>query len=330
MNMRTSFIRKAPIVQLFSEVKKPKDLISLGQGIPFFPPPAEVIQKILEGMKESRGFQYTSDNGLEELRNQIVKKIDHDLQVKVDADQQVVVTAGANQAFMNAILSITSPGDEVILFRPSYFNYVMGIQLAGCKPVICNTDKDFHPLIEDMKEKITDTTKAIVTISPNNPTGSVYSSDELRSINEICSNYNLFHISDEVYEYFVYDGKIHTSPLSFDRDINHTIALFSFSKAFGMSGFRIGYMIFPSYLFDDILKVQDTIGICAPSISQIAASTAIGIGDGYVSRFMPVLKENRRIVNNNLSSLQGVDMYPSSGAYYFFISYQNPMHQILY
>lgn len=126
-----------------------------------------------------------------------------------------------------------------------------------------------------------------------------------------------------MYEYFVYDGKIHTSPLSFDRDINHTIALFSFSKAFGMSGFRIGYMIFPSYLFDDILKVQDTIGICAPSISQIAASTAIGIGEGYVSRFMPVLKENRRIVHNNLSSLQGVDIYPSSGAYYFFISYQN-------
>jgi aspartate/methionine/tyrosine aminotransferase len=196
----------------------------------------------------------------------------------------------------------------------------MAARLVSCNPVFVPTDSTYQPSIEKLSTVINSKTKAIVTISPNNPTGAVYSEDSLRAINELCQDHNLYHISDEVYEYFVYDDAKHHSPLCFDHSLDHTISLFSLSKAFALSGYRIGYMIFPNHLFKDLLKVQDTIGICAPSISQIAALTAIPLGNSYLSSFLPHLIDNRRIVKKKLNESSHVNGVWTKGSYYFFIS----------
>ncbi|MFO8078459.1 MAG: aminotransferase class I/II-fold pyridoxal phosphate-dependent enzyme, partial [Thermoplasmatota archaeon] len=182
-----------------------------------------------------------------------------------------------------------------------------------------------HPRIQDLQKKLSEKTKAVVTISPNNPTGAVYSADELKKINEFCASHDLFHISDEVYEYFVYDPVAHKTALIFDDDLDHTISLFSFSKAFGMSGLRVGYMVVPQHIYDDVLKVQDTIGICAPAISQLAAEAAIQMDDRYVSRFLPVFQKNREVIRDLLSPQSKVKYSMHNGAYYIFLSYDNTL-----
>lgn len=321
MEKRTTGIQKAPLVHLFASVDFPADLISLGQGIPFFDPPEQGINAVCQGMRTNSGYRYTVDAGLLTLRKKIAQKFFQQHCLSFDARHHIVVTAGANQAFMNAVLSITCPGDEVIFFRPTYFNYVMGVQLAGCTPIICETDEMYHPKIQDLKKKISEKTKAIVTISPNNPTGAVYTADELEKINDLCAEYDLFHISDEVYEYFVYDNVSHISPFVFDADLDHTIGLFSFSKAFAMSGLRIGYMVVPQCIYEDVIKVQDTIGICAPAVSQMAASAVIQLGNGYVSRFLPVFQKNRDLLKSLFAKESMVNCPVLNGAYYVFLSY---------
>lgn len=328
MITRMNTIRKAPIIQLLSQVSIPDDVISFGQGIPFFPPPKSAVDAAKNSMMQAKGYQYSTDAGWLDLRKKIAEKVSSSTKANVHAEHNVMVTSGANQAFMNAVLAITSPGDEIIFLMPSYFNYVMAAQLVSCKPVFVETTKLFQPEIEKIKTKISKKTKAIVTISPNNPTGAVYSKESLKSINQLCEQNHLFHISDEVYEYFVYDDIKHVSPLNFDQSLGHTISLFSLSKAFGLSGYRIGYMIHPKFLFDDLLKAQDTIGICAPSPSQAAAINAIPLKQSYCTKYFDKIKRNREIVISKLSEIPRVHGSWTKGAYYFFITVDSSLSSL--
>jgi len=313
-------IRHAPIIQFLSQVTMPEDVISFGQGIPFFEPPLEAVNAAKKICSKPQGYQYSTDQGFRELRKIIAEKIKKEQKVKINPDTQVIVTAGANQAFMNILLAISQPADEIIFFTPTYFNYVMAAKMIGCKPIVVSTNSAFQPDLSDLKNKITNNTKAIVTISPNNPTGAVYTPDILKKINKLCATHSLFHISDEVYEYFIYEDTPHISPLQFDSSLSHTISLFSLSKAFSLSGYRIGYMIFPEDLLSDVLKVQDTNGIAAPSPSQAAAMNVIPLGDSYCKKFFPILKRNRNHVQNTFSSLSMIHSTWTKGAYYFFVN----------
>ena len=323
-NSRMNNIRQAPIIQLFSQVTMPEDVISFGQGIPFFGPPLEAVNAVRTICSKPQGYQYSTDQGFRELRKIIAEKIKKEQKVKINPDTQVMVTAGANQGFMNILLAISQPADEIIFFTPTYFNYVMAAKMIGCKPIFVSTNQSFQPDLSDLKNKITNNTKAIVTISPNNPTGAVYTADSLKKINKLCATHSLFHISDEVYEYFIYDDTPHISPLQFDSSLSHTISLFSLSKSFSLSGYRIGYMIFPEDLLSDVLKVQDTNGIVAPSPSQAAAMSVIPLGDSYCKKFFPILKHNRDHVRNSLSSLSMINSTWTRGAYYFFVNIDSP------
>ena len=320
LKSRTNQIRKAPIIELLSQVSLPKDVISFGQGIPFFGPPAEAIKISAQSMFQPEGFQYSTDNGLIQLRETIAEKIYNEQKVRVDPERHIMVTSGANQGFMNAILTITQPGDEIIFLSPTYFNYIMAAELAGCKPILVQTNENFQPNISRLQENISKRTKAIVTVSPNNPTGAVYPPKLLKAINELCRDYSLYHISDEVYEYFIYEGAIHKSPLCFDNSISNTISLYSLSKCFAISGYRIGYMIFPEELQDELFKVQDTIGICAPTPSQLAANEIIPMGPAFCHQFFDVLIENRLLVKSMLSEIDTVQIVWTKGAYYFFVT----------
>lgn len=313
-------IRQAPIIQLLSEVTMPDDVISFGQGIPFFDPPAEAIHATRKICSQPEGYQYSTDQGFRKLRQIISEKLKKEQNITINEDTQVMVTAGANQGFMNILLTITQPSDEIIFFTPTYFNYVMAAKMIDCKPIFVSSHPSFQPNISELENKITSKTKAIVTISPNNPTGAVYTTNSLKKINELCANHCLFHISDEVYEYFVYDDATHISPLQFDPSLSHTISLFSLSKAFSLSGYRIGYMVFPENLLSDVLKVQDTNGIAAPSPSQAAAMSVIPFGDSYCKNFFPILKSNRNHVKNTLSSVSMINSTWTKGAYYYFVN----------
>lgn len=318
---RCRIVEPAPIIKLLSEVDMPKDVVSVGQGVPFFAPPKEVISAIQQATEKPIGYSYTQDIGRSDVLEAVCTKLKKENKINVHPQKNIMVTAGANQAFLNAILAITDIGDEIIVISPTYFNHVMAIKLAGCKPILVNAriEDSFLPDVDEIQKAITPRTKAIITISPNNPTGAVYPQELLKSINDLCAEHNIYHISDEVYEYFVFDGAEHVSPARFDCTLTHTISLFSFSKAFSMCGYRIGYMAFPDHLYEDLLKIQDTIGICAPAPLQAGAIAALDLGKSYVGSFLDVMKTTRKIFSETLEQLDCVSFSNTSGSFYFYI-----------
>ena len=316
---RTQRIQEAPIVKLISDSKLPSDVVDLGQGVPFYGPPKEAMLAATEALQEESGFKYSPDSGFPALRETIARKLASENGVKADPSSNIMVTAGANQAFVNAILSITRPGDHVLVLSPYYFNHVMAVQLAGCKPVVIDTDRNYQPIVERIGKRISKRARAIVLVSPSNPTGAVYSKDTINEIGKLCAKNGIYLITDETYEHFIYDDAKFVSALSLDKEIEHTISLFSFSKSYGMSGYRIGYAIFPASIYREMLKVQDTLTICAPSALQFAAEAAMRLGAAYPKQFIPRIERVRRIFVERLTGLDFVEMPVTKGSYYFLL-----------
>ncbi|TLN14427.1 aminotransferase class I/II-fold pyridoxal phosphate-dependent enzyme, partial [bacterium] len=316
---RTQGVQEAPIVKLIADSNVPTDAVDLGQGVPFYGPPKEAILAATGALDKESGYRYSPDAGIASLCDAIVKKLASENGVEVDSGKNIMVTAGANQAFANTILCITRPGDHVLVLSPYYFNHVMAIQLAGCKPIIVDTDRDYQPLIQHIGEKITKRVKAIVLVSPNNPTGAVYSRDAIKEVDALCAENGIYLVSDETYEHFVYDDTEFVSALEVDKRIEHTISLFSFSKSYGMSGYRIGYAVFPASIYDEMLKVQDTLTICAPSALQVAAEAAMKLGAAYPKQFIPRIEKVRRIFIGRLARLGSAEMPITKGSYYFLL-----------
>ena len=316
---RTHSIQEAPIVKLISDSKLPSDVVDLGQGVPFYGPPKEAMLAATEALQEESGFKYSPDSGFPALRETIARKLASENRVEADPSSNIMVTAGANQAFVNAILSITRSGDHVLVLSPYYFNHVMALQLAGCKPVIIDTDRNYQPIVERIGKRISKRARAIVLVSPSNPTGAVYSKDTINEIGALCAKNGIYLITDETYEHFVYDDAKFVSALSLDKEIGHTISLFSFSKSYGMSGYRIGYAIFPAGIYREMLKVQDTLTICAPSPLQVAAEAAMRLGAAYPKQFIPRIERVRKIFIQRLTGLDFVEMPVTKGSYYFLL-----------
>ena len=233
---------------------------------------------------------------------------------------RIVVTAGANMGFVNAVLAITDPGDEIVLQLPYYFNHEMAVAIADCKAVCVPTDDSYQLQPEAISAAITSRTRAVVTISPNNPTGAVYRESDLRQVNEICRQNGIYHISDEAYEYFTYDGARHFSPGSIGTGAEHTISLFSLSKAYGFASWRIGWMVIPEHLFMPVKKIQDTILICPPVISQWAAVGVMKAGRQYCRDKLQMTTEIRQIILDELNDIADLVTVPrADGAFYFLL-----------
>jgi aspartate/methionine/tyrosine aminotransferase len=254
------------------------------------------------------------------LISAIEAKLKADNGIEINGQNCIVVTAGSNMGFINAVLAITSPGDEIIIQRPYYFNHEMAIMMASCRPVVVATDENYQLRPEAIADAITERTRAVVTISPNNPTGVVYSEEALRNVNQICRDRGIYHISDEAYEYFTYNGVKHVSPGAFPHSSEHTISLYSLSKAFGFASWRIGYMVIPEHLLSAVMKIQDTILICAPVISQYAALGALQVGAEYCKEKIGAIASVRQLVLDALKRLEGLcTIVPADGAFYFFL-----------
>jgi len=291
--------------------------ISLGQGVAYYGPPQEAIDGIAAFLENPENHKYRPVQGIPELVEALGAKLRAENDIEVEGRSTVVVTAGANMAFMNALLAVTQAGDEVILQTPYYFNHEMAVTIAGCRAVCVDTDEHYQLRPDAIRAAITPRTRAVATISPNNPSGAVYSEAVLREVNGICREHGIYHINDEAYEYFTYGDAQHFSPGSVEGSAGHTISLFSLSKAYGFASWRIGYMVIPVDLFEPVQKIQDTILICAPVISQYAALGALRVGREYCRSKSPSIAAARAHVLEELLTIDDICTVPAAeGAFY--------------
>ena len=307
-----------PIVPVIGAIiREVPGTISLGQGVVHYGPPQAAIDAVRDALTDASTHEYQDGAGLPALVEALAAKLRAENGIDVTRGARVMVTAGANMAFMHAVLAITAPGDEIILNVPFYFNHEMAIQMADCTAVCVATDDRYQPRLDALRAAITDRTRAIVTVTPNNPSGAVFSEDALREVNALCRERGMYHIADEVYEYFTYGPARHVSAGSLPGAEGHTIAMYSLSKAYGFAGWRIGYMTYPEHLASAMAKSQDTLLVCPPVASQIAAIAAIEVGRAYCEPHVRELAAIRDIVFSELSALAPLARVPAAdGAFY--------------
>ncbi len=312
---------QAPVIPIVGRwTTETPGTISLGQGVVSYEPPPEAIAAARKFGGKLTDHRYGPVEGLPELVEAIEAKLARENHMVVRPKSRVLVTAGGNQAFMNAILAITDPDDEIVLPVPYYFNHEMAVVMAGAKAVAAPTASDYQLDLRAIEDAITPRTRAVVTVSPNNPTGAVYPEAALRAVNALCRDRGIFHIHDEAYEYFTYGDVKHFSPGSLADAAGHTISLFSLSKAYGMASWRIGYMVIPELLHEAVNKIQDTILICPPAVSQHAAMAALEVGRAFAGAHVERLDTMRRTIFEALSSPDVPCEVPSpDGAFYYLV-----------
>lgn len=298
-------------------VREHPGTISLGQGVVRYGPPADLLRALPERMADPLLHRYQAVGGIAPLIDALGAKLRDENGIDVARGSQVMVTAGSNMAFLNAVLALADPGDEFILPLPFYFNQEMAIRMAGCVPVCVPTRPDYQLDLGAIERAITARTRAIITVSPNNPTGAVYPEDDLRAVNALCAARGLYHFSDEAYEYFTFDGARHFSPASIPGAERHTLTFQSFSKGWGMASWRCGHVVYPADLAEAMNKVQDTNLICAPVVSQLLALESLKLGRRAIEPELQSLASVRHTVHEALSALDGLASFPrTQGAFY--------------
>jgi len=318
---------QSPVIPAVGDlIRSRPGTISLGQGVVSYGPPRQATERMAAFTTDLQNHKYQSVEGIPELREAIAGKLQVENGIRMDGSCRIVVTAGGNMGFMNAVLAVADPDDEIVLNVPYYFNHEMAVAIANCKTVCVSTDDDYQLRPAAIRDVLTDRTRAVVTISPNNPTGAVYSRDALQEVNAICAERGIYHISDEAYEYFTYDGATHFSPGSLEEAAAHTISLFSLSKAYGFASWRIGYMVIPEHLLVAVRKIQDTVLICPPVVSQWAAVGALEAGVEYCRMKTAQIGEVRRIVLDALEGISDIVTVPrAEGAFYFLLRVDTSM-----
>jgi aspartate/methionine/tyrosine aminotransferase len=312
---------QTPIIPVVADlIRRHPGTISLGQGVVYYGPPPQAEQAIAEFFRAPEIHKYKPVHGIPELISAFTKKLRAENQITVGDERALFVTAGSNLAFASTVFAITDPGDEIILQSPYYFNHEMAITMANARPVLAQTLDNYQLDLEAIRRAITPKTKAIVTISPNNPTGAVYPENDLRAVNALCAERGIYHIHDEAYEYFVYDGARHFSPASMSGAEPHTISLFSLSKAYGFASWRVGFAIVPAALRESMNKILDTLQICAPVIAQFAAIGCLEAGAAYCRAKLEETVRVRKLVIEALGQLGDTVVVPEArGAFYFLI-----------
>jgi len=312
---------QTPIIPIVGDlVRNTPGTISLGQGMVAYGPPREAIDALAGVAEDPKTHQYGAVEGTSALRSALADKLRAENRIPIDAATRVVVTAGGNMAFFNAVLAVADVGDEIVLQTPYYFNHEMAVGMAGCRAVLVGTDDRYQLRVDRIEQALTPRTKAIVTVSPNNPTGAVYPEEALREVNELCRARGIYHIHDEAYEYFTYGDTKVFSPGSIAGSAPHTISLYSFSKAYGFAGWRIGYMVIPAHLEEAVRKIQDTNLISPTMIAQAAALGALKAGAAYCRGKLSGMAEVRELAGKAFAEIASFCAAPlTDGAFYFFL-----------
>lgn len=295
--------------------------ISLAQGVPSFDTPKCIKRRVELALKQGVVAKYSLSPGIAELRELIEIKL-AEQNMFYDFEKEILVSAGSIEGITATILAITNLGDEVIIPEPTYTSYREVIILAGCVPVYVSLDeeKGWAFELEKYERAITPKTKAIFYCNPNNPTGTIYSKEQLLGLAELAEKHNLYLISDEVYKDFIFekDKKIF-SLAELPSLRRRVIRLFSFSKSYAMTGWRVGYLHSDESIVQEILKVHDCLVTCAPVISQYAAMGALEMGEKDVKFFNAEYEKRRDLICTRLDKLAHIFSYvrPES-AYYVF------------
>lgn len=294
-------------------------LINLGSGTPDFVPPQAVFDAMQEALSSNR-VQYTTWTGIPDLRKAIAAKLKTENQVEYNPDTELIVTSGAQEALMVTLMTLLDPGDHALIPSPHYDEYTRDTQILGGQliPVPTKPETNFTVEVADLEAAITPRTKAIVIVSPNNPTGTVLSKSRLREIGELAIQYDLMVISDEIYEYYVFDDNRHTSIASLPEMRERTVTMNSFSKSFGMTGLRLGYIAAPAPLIDAMLPFHHAMMICANVVTQYGGLAALSEPRDW---FKDILKEYDRRRHAWMDTLDqiGIGYSKPQGAYYIFI-----------
>jgi aspartate/methionine/tyrosine aminotransferase len=320
---------QTPIIPAIADLSRAHPgTISLGQGVVHWGPPPAALAAAARFPADPALHKYQPVAGLPALVDALAARhaAEHGFPVGPAHGNRLMVTAGGNNAFFAALLAILDAGDEVILPTPYYFNHEMAVTMVGARPVCVPTDADHQLDLAALAAAITPRTRAIVTVSPNNPAGTVYPAAALRAVNALCAARGLWHLCDEAYADFTYDGAAHFSPASLPGAAAHTLTLGSLSKAYGFASWRIGWLVFPEKIESALRKIQDTLLICPPVISQVAALAALdeaaGGGAPYVRANLRSLAANRDLVRAALAPLVAdglVAVPPATGAFYFLL-----------
>ncbi len=310
-------IKPSGIRKFFDLVNEMEGVISLGVGEPDFDTPWHIRDEGIYALEKGKTF-YTSNSGLTELRQEISNYVKRTQGVTYNPKTEVMVTVGGSEAIDVAFRAMLDPDDEVLIPEPSYVSYVPCAVLAGGKPVIIDlkAENDFRLTAEEVLEKITDKTKILVLPFPNNPTGSVMGREELEKIAKVVIEKDLFVLSDEIYAELTYNGK-HVSITSIEGIKERTVLINGFSKAYAMTGWRLGYACAPEVILKQMLKIHQYAIMCAPTTSQYAAVEALKNGDKDVEEMRRSYNHRRRFLMNAFREM-GLECFEPFGAFYVF------------
>ncbi|MDO5695371.1 MAG: aminotransferase class I/II-fold pyridoxal phosphate-dependent enzyme [Eubacteriales bacterium] len=312
-------IEPSGIRKFFDIVMEMKDAVSLGVGEPDFDTPWPIREEGIYSLERGRTF-YTSNAGLAELRAEIAKYISRLIGVDYAPEEEVIVTVGGSEGIDLAVRTLMNPGDEMIIPQPSFVCYEPVCRLAGGQPVIIDLKEgdDFKLRPEQVERAITDKTKVLLLTFPNNPTGSIMTREELLPIAELCIKHDLYVISDEIYAELTYGGK-HVSIAALPGMRERTVVINGFSKAFAMTGWRLGFVCAPSFMAEHMYKVHQFGIMCAPTNAQYAAVVALRDCMRDVEKMVREYNRRRLYLINRLRRM-GIDCFEPFGAFYVFPS----------
>jgi aspartate/methionine/tyrosine aminotransferase len=307
------------IAEVRGLVQGAEGVVDLGYGEPNFMTPVHIREAGKRAIDEGYTHYVLPVEGLTPLREAIAKKVYRDNGMDVDPSTQVLVTAGVQEAINVVLLTLINPGDEVILPQPYYYADPLGVLLAGGVPVYTELreERDFRIDPADVKEKITDRTKAIFYISPNCPTGSVFRKDDLEAIAEITQQRDIFVITDEIYEKLVYDGEKHCSIASIPDMKDRTVSMLGFSKSYAMTGWRIGYLVANRDLIRMMLEIHSQLLIGANSMAQRAALAALTGPQDCIEEMRREYEARRNLFVEGLNRM-GFRCKPPKGSFYIY------------
>ena len=319
ISKKVQAISPSGIRKFFDILSSMEDVISLGVGEPDFVTPWHVCEAGIYSLERGH-TSYTSNYGLLELREEIARYLRRRYRVSYDPQREILVTVGVSEGLDLAMRAVLDPGDEVIGYEPSYVSYLPCTLLAGGKFVAVPTtiDNEFRVKAEDIEKRITPKTKAVMLGYPSNPTGAVMEREGLERIADLVQRRDLLVISDEVYERLVY-GVEHTCFASLPGMKRRTIHLGGFSKAFAMTGWRIGYAAARADIIEAMMKIHQYTIMCAPTMSQMAALEALRGGEPQVEAMVAEYDQRRRVMHRGLNDI-GLDCFEPRGAFYCFPS----------
>lgn len=317
VSQRVAGIGKSAIHEMTRLSQEVEDVAFLSWAKPTTDTPEHIKEGAIRAIADGLVGGYSPTSGLPALRQEIADKLKRDN--RIDArSSQIIVTVGAIEGLSAAIMAVVDPGDEVILPNPTYSTHIRQVVMASGRPVLvpCIEDEGFRLDVDAIAEAVTPKTKAILYCTPSNPTGTVFAEEQLRRLAAIAQDNNLVIITDEAYEYFVFDGNRHFSIASLPGMEERTISCFTFTKTYAMTGWRIGYLHASEELVEQITKAHIPLAICAPTVSQYAALTALKGPQDCVAEFRNHYLASRNLMCERLDMMPSVFSYQKPGGAY--------------